>query len=223
VPSATEARPPTIFQALALLLLLVTGCVPPAPAPTGLVPTSTAAPLAIPDPGRPFVGDDILDAMRASRRPGGVPNELATAGVAEAVADAIWTWAGEPWTEIVAGGSCGIDRCTLELSGVPAGAHGEDLYVFSVERASGAVELQSSDLRGFPSEFLPQLDDLARALAPPGALDGLRLTSASWLRPPDEGRFTLHYRAGGQESPCGLDLVLDVTRPSLVDERRISC
>ncbi|HEX7197446.1 MAG TPA: hypothetical protein VF364_11515, partial [Candidatus Limnocylindria bacterium] len=63
------------------------------------MPSATASPKAfdLPEAGRPFDAEAILAAMRDSRRPGGVPDEMQTDAIAAAVADAIWTIDGEPW------------------------------------------------------------------------------------------------------------------------------
>jgi hypothetical protein len=208
------------------LILGVAAC--SVPEPTG--PATASAPATesasasrvAPSPGRPFDAQAILLAMRESRRPGGVPDELETDEIATAVAEQIWTFDGEPWPEIAIGGSCGPETCTLELGGTPAGALGEDLYTFEVTPATSTVELASADLRGFPEPLLATLDEMARAdLDDPPA--DLALVSASWLPPPDDGTFVLAYRSGGEEGSCQLNVTLDVRTGSVLEQEALSC
>jgi hypothetical protein len=161
--------------------------------------------------------------MGSSPRPGGVPDQLETEPIAAALAERIWTISGEPWDQIVAGGSCGPESCTLEVAGAPAGALGEDLYVFSVVPASETVELQRAELRGLPASLLPELEALAREAIAEDALTGLRLVSARWLPPPDDGQFVLSFRPGGEESACGLDVTLDTRRAEVTEQRTVNC
>jgi hypothetical protein len=183
---------------------------------------SLATAAALPTPGRPFDADDILLAMHQSRRPGGVPDELETAAIANAVADDVWTYDGEPWLEIVAGGSCGADACTLDVAGAPDGTLGEDLYTFNVMPSTGTVELVSADLRGLPASILDDLDLMARrGLDDPGSV--VELLSATWLLPPDDGRFILAYRSGGEEGSCMLNVTLDAASEQVVSQEATDC
>ena len=160
--------------------------------------------------------------MRESRRPGGVPDELETDAIAAAVAEHIYTFDGEPWPEIVAGGSCGPETCTLEVGGTPDGALGEDLYAFSVLPSTDAVELVSADLRGLPADLLEELDLMARRdLDDPGSV--VELQSASWLPPPDDGVFELAYRSGGEEGSCALNVTLDAVSEEVVSREATDC
>ncbi len=154
---------------------------------------------------------DVLEAMRSSRRPGGVPDELETAAVAAAIAERTFTFDGDPWRDITASGSCGPSICTIELAGAPQGAVGDDVYVFTVDRPSGTVALSESNLRGLPAELLPALDRAARDTWS-GDLEDLALLSVRWLPPPEEDVFVLSYRSGGEEGAPALDLRLDLPR-----------
>jgi len=192
----------SLVRLLAAALLVLTGCgttTPPAP--------STA--VVVPEPGRPYDADALLDAMRDSRRPGGVPVELQDGDIAAALADALWTFGGEPWDDIAAGGSCGPSTCTLELSGGRGHAHGEDAWVFSIDPATASVEVIAADLHAVPDETAAALDRWTRALDVDGVLDGLGLTAVRWLPPPAEDRFRLAYRSGNEERSCSVDLELD--------------
>ncbi len=215
---------------LAILALLapLTACADVAP-PSASEPgaTATASPaaggLVLPEPDRPFDAATLLGAMRESRRPGGVPDELETDAVASALARAIWTLGGEPWSSVSAGGSCGPDRCTLDIAGAADGAQGDDLWVFEVTPATGAVQLQTTDLRSLPTELVGSLDELARSLVPVAELDGLVLTNVRWLPPPDGGQFVISYRSGGEEGQCGVDVTIDATVPEIVSGGSANC
>lgn len=160
--------------------------------------------------------------MRDSRRPGGVPDELETDAIATEVAERIWTYDGEPWPQIVAGGSCGPEVCTLEIAGTTAGAFGEDVYTFNVIPESNTIEPVISDLRGLPQGLLADLDAMARAQLDDAPSD-LELLSASWLHPPDDGLFVLAYRSGGEEGSCMLNVTVDAAARRVVSQEAIDC
>lgn len=233
---------------LAMAILLVastTACTAEAPLPISPTPipttsaTATASPRAtptltpseapgpvgieLPAVGTPFDAATIVAAMLESRRPGGVPDELETDAIAGAVAAAISTFDGLPWTTMAASGSCGPDSCTLELGGARPDSHGDDLWIFDVRPADGTVAVTTAELRGLPNQLLPVLDGLARSLLPAATLDGLLLTSARWLPPPDGGQFVLSYRGDGEEGACILDLTLDAVTPGIVGDASPSC
>jgi hypothetical protein len=154
--------------------------------------------------------------MRTSLHPDGVPDELQTDKVAAAVAEAVWTFDGEPWTAMSVGGTCGAESCTLEVGGTPVGAAGEDLYTFTV--ADGGVRLEVANLRGLPASLASELDEAARGLLPADRLGGLSMVSVRWLPPPDDGEFILAYRSGGEEGSPGLDVVLDAAGMTVVEQ-----
>jgi hypothetical protein len=225
----------------ALLVTATTGCSaevvdPTSPAPTpSASPTATASPLATPSPtpspsgielptaGTPFDAVAVLAAMRDSRRPGGVPDQLETEPIAAAVAAAVVTFDGLPWTTMAASGSCGPDSCTLELAGTRPDSHGDDLWIFDVRPADGSVAVTTAELRGLPNAMLPAIDGLARSLLPAATLDGLLLTSARWLPPPHVGQFVLSYRGDGEEGSCGLVVWLDAVTTRLVGDPSPTC
>lgn len=169
----------------------------------------------LPEPGRPFDADGLLALMRDSRRPGGVPDQLETRPIAEALAASMWTFDGSPWSTASAGGSCGPELCTLEIGGVAPGTQGEDLYIFSVAPATGAVDVLDASLRGVPIALLGELDTLTRGLSDAAELEGLILAGVRWLPPPDDGAFILGYRSGGEEGSCAGDITLYATIPEL--------
>lgn len=213
----TEAPSPT---AAGISPPAVTASARPAPSPASAVPTAPATPeptplVALPVAGRPYDAADLLDAMRASRRPGGVPDAVETEAIATAMAAEIWTFDGAPWPSIDAGGSCGPQECTIEVAGAAPGALGEDLYVFSIRPASGTVSILDASLRGLPAALLPDLDEAARTVSVED-LDDLVLGSARWLPPPGAGRFVLAYRSGGEEGSPAVDVLLDVIEGTAV-------
>jgi len=223
--------------ALAALVALLTSCAAAVPSPSASDPAPSATPastqssipspdaegLALPEPGRPLDATTLLAAMRDSRRPGGVPDELETDAVASAVAEAIWTFAGEPWATMSAGGSCGPETCTLEISGADDGAQGDDLWVFEVVPSTGAIEVTSADLRSLSPDLIGRLDERTRSLFPSGTFEGLSLTNVRWLPPPDDGRFVLSYRSGGEETSCGTDITVDALVPEIVSDLPLDC
>lgn len=186
--------------------VLTTACSSPEPSPD----PSDATPLAIPEPGRPFDAATLLEAMRGSRRPGGVPDQLETDAIATALAQRLWTIDGEPWTTMSIGGSCGPVRCTLDVAGSRPGSLGEDLYAFEIIPAGSEVAPISTDLRSLPPDVAAILDRLAREAEARIDRDGLLLASARWLPPPDHETFELSYRSGNEEGFCELELALDV-------------
>ncbi|HUF07048.1 MAG TPA: hypothetical protein VMP86_06630 [Candidatus Binatia bacterium] len=202
---------------LALLLASCGGPSSPSPSPAETVE------VAVPEPGRPFDGAGILAAMRDSRRPGGVAEPLQTAEIAGAVADAIWTVDGEPWTTIAAGGSCGPDECTLEVGGSRAGAAGEDAWTFHVVPAAGEVTVLSAQLGSVPDELVANADRLARGADADGLLDGLILAGHSWQPPPDVALIILAYRAGDEEGSCRRDVSVDVRDGEVAIGEGVDC
>jgi hypothetical protein len=212
------------------LAVLGAGCTV-APPPSGTLSTdpatlrsqlASASAEGAAIPGQPFAAADILAAMRDSRRPGGVPDELETDAIAAAAADLLWTFDGGPWTDITAGGSCGADACTLELAGAPDGAAGEDVWVLDIQPSTGAVTVVSADLHGLPVDALEGLDRAARDAAGNDLPDDLLLAGARWLPPPDPG-FVLAYRTGDEEGSCAADLRLDATATTVEELTATGC
>jgi hypothetical protein len=228
---------------LALIVLVGTACTTTSPSPHAATPTAQArgsAPDAtasgstesappslvgidLPTPGRPFDAATLLAAMRDSRRPGGVPDQVETDAIAAALAGAIWTFDGRPWTTTAAGASCGPASCTLEVAGAAAGAHGDDLWMFAVSPMTGSVEIVSSELRSLPADLLVPLDEMARSVVADGSLAGMLLAGARWLPPPDTGVFVMSYRSGGEEGSCRIDLTLDAAHAVLVRDLVRDC
>ena len=171
-------------------------------------------------PGRPYDGGAVLEAMRDSRRPGGVPDQLETETIADAVSSQIWSWDGQPWLLLSIGGACGPDSCSLDVAGSRSDTPGADLYSFSVDLASGAVTLATSDLHAYPSRLDLGLERAAQAVAGDD-LAGLAYAGARWLPPPQAGRYWLAYRSGGEEGAPGLDLLLDLVSGELIETRPV--
>ena len=194
---------------------------PPSISPSGAATTPSAEPSTTPavaaDPGQPYEAAAILEAMRSSRRPGGVPDELETDAIAAAVADEVWTFDGAPWAVWSVGGSCGPTTCTLEVGGTPSDAIGEDLYVLEVTPASASVELVEASLHGLSQNVVDRLDREARNAWSGADLGEMVLASAAWHAPPHASEFVLSYRSGGEEGAPGLDLVLDVASGAVTE------
>lgn len=208
-----------------LLVLALTACAGTTPGATsslGGPATATTAASAglVPDAGQPYDAATMLAVMRESTRPGGVPDGLETDAVASAVADQIWTWDGLPWETLSVGGACGPAECSLDVAGSADGMAGADLYTFTVDSASGQVTLESTDLHGYPSTLDAELDAMAQAAAG-DQLSQLSLVSGRWLPPPDQGRYWLAYRTGGEEGAPGLDLLLDAASGAIVERREV--
>ena len=204
----------------------------PTPPPTHDVPNdshATRTPATSPDvreliaPGRPYDAAAILAAMRESRRPGGVPQQLQTDAVAGAVAAEVWTIDGEPWTAMSIGGSCGPVRCTLELGGSRPRSADVDVWAFEVIPASGTVAVLDATLGAVPHEVVEAVDALARAREPRIQADGLLLTTARWLGPDDEDGFVLSYRSGEEEGSCELELRVDAGSGEVETDREAGC
>lgn len=209
-----------------LLTLALAACGTPSPSPLASVPTDSASPtagasLATSDPpaaspGRPYDAAALLAAMRDSRRPGGVPDQVETDAVAEALSQSVWTWDGEPWEVLSVGGACGADACSLDVAGSTDGTNGADLYSFSVDPASGAVELLASDLHAYPVALDDHLDRAARD-AVAAELGALSYVGARWQTPPDDGRYWLAYRSGGEEGAPGVDVLLELSSGEVLE------
>jgi hypothetical protein len=191
------------------------------PSPTEAPTPDHAPPVALPEIGRPFDVTDILNAMRTSRRPGGVPLQLQTQAVAGQVAEAIWTYEGQPWETMSAGGSCGPTICSLEIAGTRPDAAGEDLWVFEI--AGGELEVVAAELRALPAALVASLDEVARSLEPLIGERGLALTNARWLTPAPDGRFRLSYRSGGEEGSCRVEVTIEVLEGTLLDSDATDC
>lgn len=204
------------------LIALMTSCADAAPPPTASIPSASGSSEANGLPGQPFRATAILETMRDSRRPGGVPDELETDAIAAKLSDHIWTIDGEPWSTMSAGGSCGPRTCTLEISGAHPNSQGDDLWVFAVEPDSGGVEVVSTELRSLAPVRVDQLDEMTRSMFP--GLESQDLTSARWLPPPDESQFVLSYRDSGEErSGCGADITVDAVARNVVSETTFDC
>lgn len=197
--------------------------------PSRAVPTSTPAPsesglaLALPEPGQPFDAATLLEEMRTSTRPDGVPDVLETDALAGRLAQEMWTFDGEGWSTTAASGSCGSTSCTLEIAGSRPDGAGEDLWVFAIDPATGDVSVVSAELRAIPTDLVADLDALARAEDDVDLLDGLELTTARWQPPPNEDSFALSYRAGAEEGSCAVELTVDARAGMITDEDSEDC
>jgi len=229
------SRPAAKHGALVLVAALLAGCGAEAPpqssdaSPTSTTGHSPAASVmpgsggsaapgeSLARPGTPYSPAEVLAAMRDSRRPGGVPDELETDAVASAVAAELWTWDGDPWLSWSAGGACGPQMCSLDVAGSPASAAGTDLYTFVIDAGSGAVTLASTDLHGHPTRLEARLHAIARRELEAADLDGLSLVGTRWLPPPDTDRYWLAYRSGGEEGAPRLDVLVDLASGEVLE------
>lgn len=211
--------------AAAIVLLLAVACTPattPARTPSTTATASIAA-IDVGEPGRPYDAAAILDAMRGSRRPGGVPDDVETDMTAGAIADAIWTIDGTPWATMAAGGSCGTTTCTVEIAGSHEGAAGEDLWVFEVTPSDSGVSVISAELGSVPEQLVNPLDAMVRRLVGTDAVENLAVASVRWMAPPQTGQFVLSYRSGGEERSCRADFTVDVRSGRLVADVVRNC
>lgn len=197
----------------------------PTPSPGPATTSNDLSPSPTPhaglvEPGRPFDAEALLAAMRESTRPGGVPDQLQTDAIAARLADAIWTFDGEPWTTMAVSGSCGSKHCTLDVAGTRPGTEGDDVWVFQVTPDSGAVELVSANLHSLPADVVDALDEQAREATD---LKGLLLASARWLPPPHAGDFVLSYRSGDEEGSCMRDITWSSVLGEIVRDETSGC
>lgn len=201
---------------LGLLVALLASCA--APSPSGPPLTSPGLPrIVLPNPGRPYTSADILRVLRAV--PGSsLPAELDRSGVAEALAQAVWTFDGRPYLILAVEGSCGPRGCEFSVQGVPDTADEAKLdhFIFNVDPTSFALTRVYLGLGAFPPEINPQLDAIVRAGVLPQRLEGLTYVSATWLPPPEFGRFQVTYDDGGLEGSRGLKVLVDVRVGSVI-------
>ncbi len=189
-----------------------------APSPTDEPEPSASAAVG---PGRPYDAADILEAMRASPRPDGVPGVLQTDAIASAIADEIWTIDGEPWDTFLIGASCGPDSCLVEVVGSRDEAEDDDAWTFGVNPGTGEVTVGATDLRALPPAFVADLDRLARSLVDDAPIGSMVLANVAWLPPADVNRFAMSYRTGGEEGSCGVDVVIDIDERVVVDRQTL--
>ncbi|HEX6140804.1 MAG TPA: hypothetical protein VF013_10170 [Candidatus Limnocylindria bacterium] len=209
-------RPPAKRRApLVAAILLLAACSSPNPtgAPaSGSAPASASASAAATGPGRPYGAEQILEALRASTRLGGVPDDLETPEVAGAIAEQLWTFTGEPWEAFYVTSRCpGNDTCILELFASASGSEGADSYAFSVTRDDGHVELTGSDLAAVPASALAELDAAIRAGVPASRLEGMAAVGVRWQLPPEQDRLWVSYRSGGEEGSPSLGILVERT------------
>jgi hypothetical protein len=164
--------------------------------------------IFLPVPAPAYDADEILAAMRDSRRPGGVPDEIETEDIAAGIAQAVLTLGGDPWDALSIGASCGPEWCTVDVAGTREGQDGADAWILAVT-SSGEVEVVESDLHLLPEGIGSVLDAAARQGEAAEALDDLVLASIRWLPPGEAARFVLAYRAGDEEGSCERDVLLD--------------
>src|SRR5574338_1284973 len=202
--SAADVRPRAGRHGLlAVAIVLLAAC--SSPNPTGgpvsaSAATSASASSVAAGPARPYSAEQVLEALRASTRLGGVPDDLETLEVASAIAEQLWTFTGEPWQAFNVTSRCAGDgSCSLELFASASESEGTDSYTFTVTRADGQVELTGSDLAAVPTSVVTELDAAIRAAVPASRLDGTAAVGARWQLPPQQDRLWVSYRSGGEE------------------------
>lgn len=183
-------------------------------------PSGTAG---LPDPGRAYSSDALLEAMRTSRRPGGVPAELETDTVAAGLADLLWSVDGQRPSQVAVSGSCSGASCTIELVAVRDDADGEDVWRFAIEPSSGGVTLVNAELRAVPSDLVRTLDRIARREGGTALPEALVLASVGWRPPPESGVYDLAYRSGDEEGSCAVDVELDAAAGRIVELTSSDC
>jgi hypothetical protein len=184
-------------------------------------PSESPGPSAAAGPGRPYDAADILEAMRTSPRPDGVPEALQTDAIASAIADEIWTIDGDPWDTILIGASCGPDTCLVEVVGSRDDAADDDAWNFGVDPDTGEVSVGATDLRALPPSLVADLDRLARSLVADAPIGSMVLANVAWLPPAEVNRFAMSYRTGGEEGSCGVDVVIDAEERLVVDQQTL--
>ena len=186
----------------------------PPPTPT-LSPIGTAAPSR---PDRPYTAETIAEEL--GDVPYNYPAQLRTPAIAEALADALWTYDGRPYRELSFQGSCdeGGARCDLTVSGLPdfvPTRDRSDIYFWSYVPSSGVLTPTGGlGLKGYPPELDPELDALARSLDAEGLLASKGFLGAGWV-PPD-GLFVLRYGNGLEEGDPTLLVTLDSSNRRIV-------
>jgi hypothetical protein len=191
------------------------------PMPSHATTRPSASEAASAGPGRPYDAADILEAMRTSPRPDGVPQALQTDAIASAIADEIWTIDGEPWGAFLIGASCGPDSCLVEVVGSRDDAEDDDAWTFGVDPDTGAVSVGATDLRALPANIVADLDRLARSLVDDAPIGSMVLANVAWLPPAEVDRFAMSYRTGGEEGSCGVDVVIDVDERLVVEQHTL--
>jgi hypothetical protein len=71
-------------------------------------------------------------------------------------------------------------------------------------------------LLGIEPETVAELDRLVRERYD-GDLEDFALATVRWLPPPDEGRFILAYRSGGEEGSPAIDLEFDAASGEVIE------
>lgn len=216
----------TFVLALALGLLLGCAGLPvvttPDPTPkapyTQAPPTPTISPIATVAPaghGRPYT-PEMIAATLASMPSTRLPDQLKNEFIASAFADRIWTYDGQPYRDMLFGGSCSDDgsSCRARMWGLPAYAPdrtASDSYWITVDFRSGlVVTSEGHALNGFPAEAASGIDDVARSLVPVERLAETSLVFVGWALPPPENAFVLIYRLGDLEGSRLTTVTIDL-------------
>lgn len=171
---------------------------------------SAAGSPATGPPAHPYSAADI-QGLFVGAGPG-FPAELRTAPTAEALANAIWSFDGQPFRTVWLDGSCESGRCEFSATGLPrfaASVDDVDVYTLVLDQASGIYsEPSRPSLHGFPPQLVDELDTLAKALDVQGRFKDKPLLGVEWQIPPPDDAFVLRYGDGNEELDPTVRVVL---------------
>jgi len=158
----------------------------------------------------------------ASGRPP-IPDAIQKLDIAAALSRAIWTYDGGRYRLWGMDATCGPRSCEVSVGGAPSFLPPdtrEDSWFFVADLVTRRLTPAASDgrqeLQGYPTEFDPDLDRLARTLVDPSMLYGLVYHGAIWWPPPRFGEFTLRYETGLEEGSRRVSVTINLPQRLLV-------
>lgn len=180
-----------------LIAAVLAGCV----GAGGSQPSSPAAKELDTSPGRPYLADQVLVALRtAAESDPTFDARLARLEVAHPLAEGIITFDGRPYEQLELHADCNPVKCGITAvghraqDGMDDGSGRVDRWDASAAPDRGAATLfpALAVLRAYPASFDVELDRLVMAAVPHDRLAGLALREGRWLLPPASG-FELRY------------------------------